>query len=106
MSEKVYDKHGNLPSHEGDNVLSPFRGGQHEEIASEIITTEAKAEKAGVKSSPKVRNSPIPGLDCPPKNALAHESFDIQVLFKDQNGKEVNHNPETLEVRIEENGKQ
>jgi hypothetical protein len=71
MPDEVYDKHGK-PIHEGDNVYTPYRGGRHEGIASEIVTTRAEAEEAGVKNPPKVCYH-IPGLEaCRKKSSPAH----------------------------------
>ncbi|KAK1753188.1 hypothetical protein QBC47DRAFT_53842 [Echria macrotheca] len=66
----IVDKEGQ-PIHEGDTVWTPIRGGKHEGTVEKIVTTEAEAKKEGVKHPPKV-------------------------LFTDQHGHHVSHNPGTL----------
>ncbi|KDR74625.1 hypothetical protein GALMADRAFT_70604 [Galerina marginata CBS 339.88] len=56
----------------GDHVYTKFRGGKREGEVEEIVKTAEEAEKAGVKNPPKI-------------------------LFKDQHGHQVAHNPGTLE---------
>ncbi|KAK0710483.1 hypothetical protein B0T21DRAFT_416033 [Apiosordaria backusii] len=65
------DKNGE-PIHEGDHVFARSRGGRHEGNVEKIVTTEKEAEKEGVKHPPKV-------------------------LFTDQHGHHVQHNPEALQ---------
>jgi len=60
------------PINEGDHVYTKIRGGRHEGDVEKIVTTEDEAVAEGVKNPPKV-------------------------LFTDQKGKAVAHNPETLE---------
>ncbi|KAM7198740.1 hypothetical protein V8F20_006055 [Naviculisporaceae sp. PSN 640] len=68
--DQVLDKQG-VPIKEGDEVFTPFRGGKHEGKVDKIILNEEDAHKEGVKNPPKV-------------------------LFTDQHGHHVNHNPGTL----------
>ncbi|KFX89935.1 hypothetical protein V495_05966 [Pseudogymnoascus sp. VKM F-4514 (FW-929)] len=72
MSGKVEDKTGN-PIEEGDTVFTKIRGGKREGEADQIVLDEEEARKEQVKNPPKV-------------------------LFKDQHGHAVAHNPETLEI--------
>ncbi|KAF1811476.1 hypothetical protein P152DRAFT_459413 [Eremomyces bilateralis CBS 781.70] len=60
------------PIHKGDHVYTKIRGGRHEGDVEKVVTTEEEAKKEGVKNPPKV-------------------------LFTDQKGKLVAHNPGTLE---------
>jgi len=71
MSAQVQDKHGNAID-EGDRVFTKFRGGKREGEVEEIVTTEKEAKEENVKNPPKV-------------------------VFHDQHGHKVAHNPETLE---------
>merc|ERR1711988_1882589 len=71
MPQPVQDKNGE-PIKEGDHVWTPMRGGRHEGDVEEIVTTEERAEEAGVKNPPKI-------------------------LFVDQHGHKVSHNPGTLQ---------
>ncbi|KAL1881163.1 hypothetical protein VTK73DRAFT_4610 [Phialemonium thermophilum] len=71
MPDEVRDKTGK-PIHEGDSVFTKFRGGAHEGEVRKIVTTEGEAAKEGVKNPPKV-------------------------LFEDQHGHNVAHNPSTLQ---------
>ncbi|KAG7091947.1 hypothetical protein E1B28_008337 [Marasmius oreades] len=57
----------------GDHVYTPFRGGRHEGDVEKIVRTAEEAKKENVKNPPKV-------------------------LFTDQNGKFVSHNPGTLDI--------
>ncbi|OKL56741.1 hypothetical protein UA08_07731 [Talaromyces atroroseus] len=68
---EIRDKHGNT-IHRGDHVYTKIRGGRHEGEVEKIVMTQAEAEEEDVKNPPKV-------------------------LFHDQRGKRVAHNPETLE---------
>ncbi|KAK7928597.1 hypothetical protein PG985_005595 [Apiospora marii] len=70
-TNSVQDKHGE-PIQEGDHVYTPIRGGRHEGEVEKLVTSDQEAKKEGVKNPPKV-------------------------LFTDQKGKDVAHNPETLE---------
>ncbi|CAE7192663.1 hypothetical protein CFE70_007043 [Pyrenophora teres f. teres 0-1] len=58
---------------EGDHVYTKIRGGRHEGDVEKIVTNKDEADAAGVKHPPKV-------------------------LFTDQKGKDVAHNPGTLDV--------
>ncbi|KAK5993787.1 hypothetical protein PT974_07224 [Cladobotryum mycophilum] len=60
------------PIQEGDHVWTRFRGGRREGNVENIVTDEEQAKKEDVKNPPKV-------------------------LFTDQHGHHVAHNPETLE---------
>ncbi|MCJ1378794.1 hypothetical protein MMC17_001893 [Xylographa soralifera] len=70
-SSEVTDKN-DQPIHEGDGVWTKIRGGKREGAAEKIIMTEEEAQKENVKNPPKV-------------------------LFEDQHGHHVAHNPETLQ---------
>ncbi|MCJ1285137.1 hypothetical protein MMC26_004475 [Xylographa opegraphella] len=70
-SAEVTDKN-NEPIHVGDGVWTKIRGGKHEGVAERIVTTEEEAREEKVKNPPKV-------------------------LFEDQHGHHVAHNPETLQ---------
>ncbi|OBT46916.1 hypothetical protein VE00_02002 [Pseudogymnoascus sp. WSF 3629] len=72
MSGEVQDRVG-TPIQEGDTVFTKIRGGKREGEADKIVLDEKDAKKEHVKHPPKV-------------------------LFKDQHGHDVAHNPETLEV--------
>ncbi|KAE8361986.1 hypothetical protein BDV27DRAFT_160211 [Aspergillus caelatus] len=67
----VKDKHGDI-IHEGDYVFTRIRGGSHQGEVERIVMDEQEAEEEGVKNPPKV-------------------------VFHDQRGKKVAHNPGTLE---------
>ncbi|CAG5182147.1 uncharacterized protein ALTATR162_LOCUS10015 [Alternaria atra] len=58
---------------EGDHVYTKIRGGRHEGDVNKIVTDQEEADAEGVKHPPKV-------------------------LFTDQKGKDVAHNPGTLDV--------
>ncbi|KAM0482349.1 hypothetical protein ACHAPX_002866 [Trichoderma viride] len=70
MASKIQDKDGK-PIEEGDSVWTPIRGGKHEGEVEQVVTTEAEAKEANVKHPPKV-------------------------VFTDQHGHGVAHNPEAL----------
>ncbi|KAI8959530.1 hypothetical protein F5Y11DRAFT_301682 [Daldinia sp. FL1419] len=70
-SSQIKDKQGQ-PIQEGDTVWTKARGGRHEGEVDRIVESNAEAKEAGVKNPPKV-------------------------LFKDQHGHGVAHNPGTLE---------
>ncbi|KAF2184451.1 hypothetical protein K469DRAFT_709213 [Zopfia rhizophila CBS 207.26] len=70
--EQVLSKQGE-PIEEGDHVYTKIRGGRHEGDVEKIVTTEEEAKKENVKNPPKV-------------------------LFTDQKGKAVAHNPSTLDI--------
>ncbi|KAL8719151.1 MAG: hypothetical protein Q9225_003813 [Loekoesia sp. 1 TL-2023] len=70
-TQQVEDKMGE-PIKEGDEVWTKMRGGKHEGIVENIATSQEEAEEKGVKNPPKV-------------------------LFTDQHGHNVAHNPGTLE---------
>lgn len=71
MSTQVEDKKGNAID-EGDRVFTKIRGGKREGEVEEIVTTQEEAKKENVKNPPKV-------------------------VFHDQHGHKVAHNPGTLE---------
>ncbi|ESK85046.1 hypothetical protein Moror_15716 [Moniliophthora roreri MCA 2997] len=68
----VTDKSGREIA-EGDTVMTRFRGGKREGQVEEIVMTQTQAKEAGVKNPRKV-------------------------LFTDQHGHDVAHNPQTLTV--------
>ncbi|KAF2256363.1 hypothetical protein BU26DRAFT_445100 [Trematosphaeria pertusa] len=70
--DEVLSKQGE-PIQEGDHVYTKIRGGRHEGDVEKIVTTKEEADQEGVKNPPKV-------------------------LFTDQRGKDVAHNPGTLDV--------
>ncbi|KAL7935185.1 hypothetical protein V8C35DRAFT_298720 [Trichoderma chlorosporum] len=70
MPPKVHDKEGQ-PIQEGDEVWTRIRGGKRQGEVEDIVYTEEEAKSADVKNPPKV-------------------------LFTDQHGHRVAHNPETL----------
>ncbi|KAL8786572.1 MAG: hypothetical protein Q9213_002709 [Squamulea squamosa] len=75
----IEDKTGE-PIKEGDEVWTRIRGGKHEgKQVDEIVTSEEVAEEKGVKNPPKV-------------------------LYTDQHGHNVAHNPGTLEHTGGESG--
>ncbi|KAH8588034.1 hypothetical protein B0O99DRAFT_377612 [Bisporella sp. PMI_857] len=71
MSTQVEDKKGNVID-KGDRVFLKIRGGKREGEVEEIVTTHEEAKKENVKNPPKV-------------------------VFHDQHGHKVAHNPGTLE---------
>ncbi|KAB5526308.1 hypothetical protein GE09DRAFT_365441 [Coniochaeta sp. 2T2.1] len=71
MPDEIKDKNGE-PIKEGDEVFTKIRGGTHTGTVEKIVTTKEEAEKEGVKNPPKV-------------------------LYTDQHGHHVNHNPGTLQ---------
>ncbi|KAF2266658.1 hypothetical protein CC78DRAFT_122354 [Lojkania enalia] len=71
-NDQVLSKQGE-PIEEGDHVYTKIRGGRHEGDVENVVKTEDEAKEYGVKHPAKV-------------------------LFTDQKGKEVAHNPGTLEV--------
>jgi len=71
MSTQVEDKRGNAINEE-DRVFTKIRGGKREGAVEEIVMTQEEAGKENVKNPPKV-------------------------IFHDQHGHKVAHNPETLE---------
>ncbi|KAI1758801.1 hypothetical protein GGR53DRAFT_471978 [Hypoxylon sp. FL1150] len=70
-SSQVKDKQGQT-IHEGDAVWTKARGGRHEGDVHRVVESANEAREAGVKNPPKV-------------------------LFTDQHGHDVAHNPGTLE---------
>ncbi|KAE9406086.1 hypothetical protein BT96DRAFT_972095 [Gymnopus androsaceus JB14] len=70
MSGEVSDKQGN-PIDVGDEVVTKMRGGKRQGVAEDIVMSEEEAKEKGVKHPPKV-------------------------LFTDQHGHHVAHNPEAL----------
>ncbi|OCK86813.1 uncharacterized protein K441DRAFT_709719 [Cenococcum geophilum 1.58] len=68
MTDQVMSKDGE-PIQEGDHVHTKICGGEHEGNVEQVVTTQ------GVKNPPK-----------------------IPVLFTDQKGKPVAHNPSTLNI--------
>ncbi|PON29874.1 hypothetical protein TGAM01_v201240 [Trichoderma gamsii] len=75
MASKVQDKEGK-PIEEGDDVWTPIRGGKREGEVEQVVTTEEEAKEANVKHPPKV-------------------------VFTDQHGHGVAHNPEALKHKEE-----
>ncbi|KAH8903912.1 hypothetical protein BR93DRAFT_918006 [Coniochaeta sp. PMI_546] len=71
MPNDIKDKNG-VPIKEGEEVFTKIRGGTHTGIVEKIVTTKEEAEKEGVKNPPKV-------------------------LYTDQHGHHVSHNPGTLQ---------
>ncbi|KAF5724793.1 lipase [Fusarium mundagurra] len=71
MASNIEDKNTE-PINKGDHVWTRIRGGRHEGDVERIVTTAKDAEKEEVKNPPKV-------------------------LFEDQHGHRVAHNPGTLE---------
>ncbi|KAH6976617.1 hypothetical protein EDB80DRAFT_594307 [Ilyonectria destructans] len=71
MPSEVKDKKSQ-PIQEGDKVWTPFRGGKREGDVERIVVTEDEAKETDVKNPPKI-------------------------LFTDQHGHHVAHNPGTLE---------
>ncbi|KAL2118863.1 hypothetical protein VTJ04DRAFT_5822 [Mycothermus thermophilus] len=71
MPTELRDKNDE-PIHVGDHVFSRARGGAHEGDVEKIVTTKEEAEEEGVKHPPKV-------------------------LFTDQHGHHVQHNPGALQ---------
>ncbi|KIO20889.1 hypothetical protein M407DRAFT_81097 [Tulasnella calospora MUT 4182] len=71
-NSQIKDKYGEKIS-VGDQVYTKYRGGSHEGEVEKIVTSKEEAEDEGVKNPPKV-------------------------LFTDQHGHRVNHNPGTLEI--------
>lgn len=72
QEDQALSKQGE-PIEEGDHVYTKIRGGRHEGDVEKIVTTEGEAKQEGVKNPPKV-------------------------LFTDQKGKPVAHNPGTLDI--------
>ncbi|RDW93259.1 DUF2945 domain-containing protein [Aspergillus mulundensis] len=70
-STKVQDKNGEEIK-EGDYVFTRIRGGSHHGKVEKIVTDQAGAEQEDVKNPPKV-------------------------IYSDQHGHRVAHNPGTLE---------
>jgi hypothetical protein len=87
---EVKDK-SSQPIKEGDHVWTPFRGGHREGNVDRIVGSEEEAREAGVKHPPKVIRVEKP-------NSLSETKVD-QVLFQDQHGHSVAHNPEALQHR-------
>ncbi|EHK17608.1 uncharacterized protein TRIVIDRAFT_160316 [Trichoderma virens Gv29-8] len=70
MAPDVQDKDGKLIQ-EGDEVWTPIRGGKRQGEVENIVHTEKEAKSANVKHPPKV-------------------------VFTDQHGHRVAHNPDAL----------
>ncbi|KAH7117204.1 hypothetical protein B0J13DRAFT_514143 [Dactylonectria estremocensis] len=70
MPSEVKDKKSRT-IHEGDEVWTPFRGGKRQGEVDRVVMTDTEAKEADVKNPPKV-------------------------LFTDQHGHDVAHNPSTL----------
>ncbi|KAL1955645.1 hypothetical protein VTO42DRAFT_8378 [Malbranchea cinnamomea] len=70
MEHEVQGEHGET-IREGDRVETKIRGGRHEGMVERIVMTKEEAEDEGVKNPPKV-------------------------IFHDQHGHRVAHNPKTL----------
>ncbi|RJE18921.1 hypothetical protein PHISCL_08739 [Aspergillus sclerotialis] len=75
--ERVKDKKGESIK-EGDYVWTRYRGGSHEGEVEKVVMDQAGAREEGVAN--------------PPKNV-----FGRKVLYTDQHGHRVSHNPSTLE---------
>ncbi|KAI1504033.1 hypothetical protein F5X99DRAFT_373276 [Biscogniauxia marginata] len=73
MPEQVRDKK-NEPIREGDMVWTKIRGGKHEGVVDKIVSTKEEAKEESVKHP-------------------------LQVLFQGRKGKDVAHNPGTLQRR-------
>ncbi|KAJ4196196.1 hypothetical protein NW759_016428 [Fusarium solani] len=73
MAPEVKDKNSE-PINKGDHVWTRIRGGRHEGDVEKVLNTEKEGKEEGVKNPPKV-------------------------LFPDQHGHKVAHNPGTLEHR-------
>jgi hypothetical protein len=71
MPSSLDDKNSE-PIKEGDQVWTPIRGGRHEGDVDKIVMTEEEANGEEVKDPPKV-------------------------IFTDQHGHRVVHNPRTLQ---------
>ncbi|CAG7853231.1 SubName: Full=Uncharacterized protein {ECO:0000313/EMBL:CCA72921.1} [Serendipita indica DSM 11827] len=69
-SKEIVDKKGE-PIEVGDEVSTKIRGGKRTGVVSDIVASKEEAEAKGVKNPPKV-------------------------LFEDQHGHQVAHNPQTL----------
>jgi len=72
-AERVKDRNDE-DIHEGDTVGTRYRGGVREGEVDKIVTDEQQAKKEDVKNPPKV-------------------------IFNDQHGHRVAHNPQTLEKK-------
>ncbi|EAS37115.3 uncharacterized protein CIMG_02469 [Coccidioides immitis RS] len=70
MSDQVKDKTGE-PIHEGDDVETRIRGGTRKGTVENIVTSQEEAREENVKNPPKV-------------------------VYYDQHGHRVAHNPQTL----------
>ncbi|CAI6101480.1 unnamed protein product [Clonostachys chloroleuca] len=70
MSSEIKDKNSQTIE-AGDDVFTPIRGGAHKGTVENIITDDKDAEQHNVKNPPKV-------------------------IYTDQHGHKVAHNPETL----------
>ncbi|KAG8834614.1 hypothetical protein FRC17_008095 [Serendipita sp. 399] len=68
--EEIVDKEGE-PIEIGDEVATKMRGGKRTGVVADIVTSKEEADRKGVKNPPKV-------------------------LFEDQHGHQVAHNPGTL----------
>lgn len=84
--EDVKDKQGQ-PIQEGDNVWTRARGGKREGTVEKVVTSKSEADEEGVKNPPKVRFPHLFG---------STKMLTKQVLFTDQHGHHVAHNPGTL----------
>jgi hypothetical protein len=94
MSE-TKDKNGE-PINEGDHVFARSRGGRHEGEVEKIVTSKEEAEKEGVKHPPKVRSLTSSSTESLQMGFL-HTNDCGKVLFTDQHGHHVQHNPGTLQ---------
>ncbi|PVH69627.1 hypothetical protein DL98DRAFT_438631 [Cadophora sp. DSE1049] len=77
MPTQVEDRKGNAVD-EGDRVFTKIRGGKREGEVEEIVTTQEEAKKENVKNPPKV-------------------------VFHDQHGHKVAHNPENSRIWMHRN---
>lgn len=96
--QNIHDKTGE-PIKEGDHVYTKIRGGRHEGDVEKIVTSNSEAEKEGVKNPPKVCSALPWHSSFAFRLVIIETDRYFQVLFTDQKGKDVAHNPETLEVK-------
>ncbi|EEB90828.1 hypothetical protein MPER_10918 [Moniliophthora perniciosa FA553] len=95
MTNAVSDKTGREIA-EGDTVMTRFRGGKREGQVEEIVVTQTQAKEAGVKNPPKVLD--ISFWFAAPRAERYPIFVQTKVLFTDQHGHDVAHNPQTLTV--------
>jgi hypothetical protein len=90
MPDEIKDKNGE-PIKEGDEVSTKIRGGTHTGTVEKVVTTKEEAEQEGVKNPPKA------SLLMADSGREANVLTLSQVLYTDQHGHNVNHNPGTLQ---------